>query len=978
MSLLKNKNSLVTLTVVLAFVLILFGCNSSFQNESSELFKEFQNPPDKYRPWVFWHWTNGNVTREGITKDLESMKEVGIGGVITFRLSGPRWAPAGPLQTGMDNQLPMIRFAAEEADRLGLEFSLVADYGYGTGGPHINPNLSMKQVYSSETIVAGGQEVRVRLKQPSVEKVKRLGMKEAWFRPGKSFTKPMLEQLSENDSYRDVAVFAKPNLNQTRLENLESYTGLDTRTQPSPLKSKIPPIKQSEIIDLTDKMDEDGYLVWQSPPGEWCITRFGFASNYKFTRPVPASELGLEADRLSPGGIDAHFDHRLKPVLESVKDGQLIDYIFLDSWEAGSQNWTEGFEDIFKKLRGYDPRPWLPALTGQIVENADLTDRFLWDFRQTIDETMMTAYTDRLIERLDAYGVKYICQSYGNFCADNLSWAAKSAFPIGEFWSKYRKIPEIPGTPAEINDENWRLTWKGYASTANALGRSRVGAEAFTGARGWSDHPYLIKGMGDIAFSEGISHYIFHLSAHQPYDNIRPGLTHSRWGEHFNRHQTWWQMSKPYMQYVARSQVMLQSGRRVVDVATLFNEGAPLYLRKVSYEIPEGYDFDIITPEILQDLRVENGLLVLPSGVSYHFLEVVPTRLTLATAQKIEALRKAGAKIYTRDTVEGTRSLVGYPESNQAVQQMAAEWQILPKGAWPKVLKDAGLPCDFEGGFLKWLHRKTDEYDIYFVANSEYASVTQTCVFRIKGLVPELWNPETGERTQVRFRETEDGRTSIDLEFHPAQSWFVVFRDASTATVPTKDAFQEFETVRTIEGKWTLEFDPDWGTDQTQQWDELISWTESMHPLIKYYSGTASYRHTFEFDGDSKETYFLDLGQVEVIARVTLNGKDVGIAWKPPYRLDISSALKKGMNDLQVDVVNTWNNRLVGDEQLPLDSKWESPEVLLEWPEWFPNTSKRTSGRYTMTTNRHYNNESPLQPSGLLGPVNIKKLKNNE
>jgi hypothetical protein len=192
-----------------------------------------------------------------------------------------------------------------------------------------------------------------------------------------------------------------PNVNQTQLENLETYAGLATRTQPPPLKSRIRPIKQSEVIDLTDNMDEDGQLVWQAPPGEWSIVRFGFASNYKFTRPVPVSELGLEADRLSPVGIDAHFDHRIKPVLESMKDEQLIDYVFLDSWEAGSQNWTEGFEDIFEKLRGYDPRPWLPALTGQIVENADLTDRFLWDFRQTIAETMMTAYTDRLIQRLD-------------------------------------------------------------------------------------------------------------------------------------------------------------------------------------------------------------------------------------------------------------------------------------------------------------------------------------------------------------------------------------------------------------------------------------------------------------------------------------------------------------------------------------------------------------------------------------------------
>ncbi|VGO13278.1 hypothetical protein PDESU_01834 [Pontiella desulfatans] len=933
------------------------------------LSESFREPPDAMRPWVFWHWTNGNVTRDGITKDLEAMKDVGIGGVITFQLSGPKWAPPGPLKFDQQSQVPMIKWAAQEARRLGIDFSLVVDFGYGSGGPHITPDLSMQQLYRSEMPVNGGQRVNVKLPRPNLEATKKQELKKAWFRPGDGFNPKVLDALSETDSYRDIAIFAVPAENTANIKQLEQYDGMSWTPPKKPLDKKLTALAGDEIIDLTDNVNENGELEWDAPMGNWTVVRLGYGSTFKCTRPCPAPEVGLECDRLHPRGIDAHFDHRLKPVLDAAKADNLIDYIFIDSWEAHSQNWTKDFDEEFRKRRGYDLRPWLPVLAGRVVVDADQSERFLWDFRQTIGETMLVNYLDQLEERLKPYGTKLFFEPYGSMCADSLVWAGRGAFPVGEFWSNDKKVPEVPGQPAQLNENNWNLTMKGFSSIANTYGKPRVGAEAFTGQRGWSDHPYLIKGMGDHAFSEGVSHIIFHLSAHQPYDQMKPGITHRKWGQHFHRHQTWWDFSKPYMTYLARCQTLLQAGRRVADVAVLYNEGAPLYLRNTQFSLPPGYDFDLCTPEIIQRMSVEDGDLVLPTGVHYRYLEIQPEKLTLSTAKKIEALRQAGATIYTRSKVEGTPGLAGFPDSNIEVQRLAAQWPVLPKGDWSKVFASEQILPDFTGGSIRWLHRRTADADIYFVANTSYESIRKACLFRIAERVPELWNPETGERFKLPFERLADRRVRATIEFDPAQSWFVVFKDAVSA--PEADPFPDYRTVQEIKGPWQLTFDPDWGTDKTIDLSSLESWTESEDPLVRYYSGTAVYRTSFQLDEESIGAASIDLGRVEVMARVILNGNDLGMVWKPPYRIKAADALKPGKNQLEIHVVNTWANRMIGDEQLPLDSEWKDWETLTGWPEWFLNGEERPSGRYTFTTARHYKKDSTLQPSGLLGPVRL-------
>jgi len=958
-------------------VLLLICCLGSYGSGAPALEESFRTPPDSVKPWVFWFWINGNISREGITKDLEAMKRVGIGGVLWMEVSGPQWAPQGPVESGGREWRELMQWAITESDRLGMVFDLTVDFGYGSGGPHITPEISMQQLVWNETPVTGGRSVAVRLAKPAVDYKEEV--KKTWLRPGEQMNPAVMKALKEVDSYRDISVFAIPAPKKNAAIPARSARNKQgSKKDPSALNKQTIPatLSPEEVIDVSGRVGADGELRWDAPAGDWIVIRLGYASNFKMTRPCPQAAVGLECDRLNTRGIDTHFEHQLKPILDAAGDkaGLTLQYIHIDSWEAGFQNWTTGFAEEFKKRRGYDIRPWLPVLAGHCVKSADQTDRFRWDLNQTVSEVTLANYIDRLRERLAPYGVKFSCEPYGKLCVNDLDYASRGDFPIAEFWTErdYKK-------PFPTFSDYWYNSMKGIASVANTYGKPRVGAESFTGSRGWVDHPYLIKGMGDEAFCNGISHYIFHLSAHQAYDAMKPGLTHRKWGQHFNRQQTWWAFSKPYLDYVARCQLLLQQGRRVVDVACLYHEGAPLNFNDIQFFLPPGYDYDFCTAEIIQRMTVENGLIRLPSGVSYRYL-VLPGsgRLTLPVARKVAELKRAGACVYLLKPIAGTPGLEGYPETDQEVKTIAKEWSVLPKAGWGELFASDKLAPDFQGDGLKWIHRRSEGTDIYFIANTKPESTILPCSFRCTGKSVELWDPETGNMYALSTAPLPDGRTSATLRFEPAQSWFVVFRkEPGNVTGNLKLETGNLKPLIELAGPWTVQFDPKWGGPTNPViFTDLSDWAKQSDPGIKYYSGTATYRKTFDLPQVSSfkepvSKLYLDLGNVEVMARVKVNSKDCGIVWKPPYRVEISNAIRNGQNELEIEVVNTWVNRMVGDEQLPLDSEWKDWETLLSWPDWFKQGGRSPSGRTTFTTARHYNKNSPLQPSGLLGPVKL-------
>jgi len=909
-----------------------------------ELAENFASPPASARPWTYWFWINGNISKAGITADIEAMKRVGIGGVLWMEVSGPAWAPNGKVTPLSPQWHECMQWALRECKRLGIEFDLTLDFGYGSGGPHITPELSMQKLYWSETVVEGGKTVSLTLEKPRVEK-----KFSAWLRPGVEFPAKVRERIEKTDSYKDVAVLAIPATTPRAIRDIDKRNGLHWEAPPGPLSAvPAPPLKR--VIDLTGKE------TWDAPPGKWLVIRFGHDSNFKMTRPCPYAAVGLECDRLSRAGIEAHFDVFLKPIITGGK----LAYTHIDSWEAGGQNWTATFPEEFRARRGYDIRPWLPVLTGRVIGSTELTERFLWDMRMTVSELIRDNYARRFGELARAHGVKLSIEAYGHLCIDNLAYAGVSDMPISEFWARGEGRFPTPG--------GYESSTKAMASAAHTYGKPVIAAEAFTSDRGWRDHPYLLKAMGDQKFCEGLNRMIFHLFPHQPYENAIPGLTHRRWGEHFHRFNTWWEFSRPWMDYLARCQYLLQQGQFVADVAYFFGEGAPLSVNAMKLELPRGYDYDFCSSEIVLQMSVKDGRIVLPSGMSYRYLLLPDSdRMTVPMARKVRELIEAGARVLGGKPLKGAPGLTGYPQCDAEVQKL----NPLISGKTPaEAFAEDKLPPDFEGEGLRYIHRRVGDTDVYFISHPQEQPRDVACTFRVAGPRPQLWDPETGAIYDAGEFSVKDGRTTLTLHFAPMQSWFVVF---PKNTHLTPQMILRLRVGSDLDGPWEVMFDPKWGGPaKPVTFRKLEDWSQHANPGIRYYSGRAVYRTAFQSQIENpKSKIFLDLGAVEVMARVKVNGKDCGIAWKPPYRVDISGAVRHGKNELEIEVVNLWINRLIGDEQLPLDSHWKDFETLLEWPDWFLAGRPRPSGRYTFTTCRPYQKDTPLAPSGLLGPVTL-------
>ena len=391
----------------------------------------------------------------------------------------------------------------------------------------------------------------------------------------------------------------------------------------------------------------------------------------------------------------------------------------------------------------------------------------------------------------------------------------------------------------------------------------------------------------------------------------------------------------------------------------------------------------LCSSDIVRQMTVRDGKIILPSGMSYRYLLLPGTdRLSLSAAVKIKELVESGGKVIAQNRIVGTPGLSGYPEDNQEVKQIMSQLRdqgkIITESEWPKIFEDDKIEPDFEGESLNYIHRKTGSIDFYFVANPKPEQVKVNCSFRVSGKIPELWNPETGEIRKLPDYLESEGRISVPLRFQPMQSWFVVFRKAKSEKTVKNKNFPEYSPLMDINGPWQVSFDPKWGGPENPvTFDTLQDWSKHSDAGIRYYSGTATYFNAFNFSSEqlSQSTpVLLDLGHVEVMAKVKVNGKNCGIAWKPPYRVDISDAVQPGENKLEIDVVNTWVNRMIGDENLPEDCDWIDWERLNEWPEWFLKDESRPSGRFTFTTAKHYKKDDPLISSGLIGPVRIHLL----
>ncbi|MFA6564781.1 MAG: glycosyl hydrolase [Verrucomicrobiia bacterium] len=1150
-----------TLLFLAAALAVTFASNNPQVTaaDADALARGFAKPPDSARPWVYWFPLDGNISSNGITADLEAMKRVGIGGVLYMETD--QGAPKGPAQFAGPLWRDLFKHICNETHRLGLQVNMNNDAGWcGSGGPWITPELSMQRIVWTETNVVGAQRFDGVLPQPKANK----------------------------DFYRDIAVFAYPTtatnytIPHIRGKSAETREEVPLRTTfPAPTADTVVP--RERIVNLTAKLGKDGWLAWDVPVGKWTLLRVGHTTTGKDNHPAPLEGRGLECDKLSKEAAEVQFNNLMGKLIADNKplvgERRALVSTHIDSWEVGSQNWTPKFREEFQRLRGYDPMPLLPVMSGRVVDSAEVSERFLWDVRQTVNDLLCENYAGHFHTLAHRHGIRLSIEAYDTPPCDDLTYAGRADEPMAEFWSW------------GIGDSPWFAAYSctEMASAAHVYGRPILGAEAFTATNleKWQGHPAAIKHIGDWAFCEGINRFVFHRYALQPWTNPDrpPGMSMGPWGLHYERTQTWWEMSRAWHEYLSRCQFMLQQGLFVADLCFLAPESSPQRFKspvKSGYD-RTGYNFDACPPEVvLTRMSVKNGRIVLPDGMSYRML-VLPQveTMTPKLLRKIRDLVKAGATIVGAPPKKSP-SLQDYPKCDEEVKALAKEvWGGFgvpasagrdsepPKGGtpnlecrvgkghviWPhefqpkpdaaydsvssfgsakwiwfpegkpahsappgtryfrrvvnvdgvvetarlvmtadntfecwvngqqagkgqnfhqgysvnvssllkpganliavtavntldtanpaglvgtldikyrdgrmqtirtdanweasksaegnwsaamelgplgmgpwgdiqespeavdtipdiaipsRVLAEMGVPPDFKASAnIRYIHKRIAETDVYFVANPEPNEVEARCTFRVSGKQPELWWPDTGRTELVTAYEMKDGCTTLPLRFDPSGSMFVVFRSSRLAPrdAGTTNVLSRSERT-TLPGPWQVTFDPKWGGPaKPVTFEKLEDWSKHTNPRIRYYSGTAVYRTTFQSRIQTpKSKMFLDLGKVAIMADVTLNGKPLGILWKPPFRLDVTDELKPGENTLELRVVNLWINRMIGDEQLPEDSDRNPSGNLKSWPAWLAEGKPSPTGRYTFSSWRLWKKDDPLIESGLLGPVTL-------
>ena len=1087
---------LVTAAVIAVLALLTSFAPTQAQDDVAGLASGFRNPPDSARPRTWWHWTSGNVTLQGITRDLEWMKRVGIAG---FQLAdvgtGGGQTIDRPLAFGSPEWYAAVHHTATEAERLNLEMALFSSPGWSeTGGPWVTPAQGMKRMVWTEMRVEGparfdavlpqapanldfyadsvvlalplpAGDIDARTQKPVVTSsggaVDATALLDgnprttvtvatpakgqpAWLelrferpfaaraltvsgRAGGRNGVPVGRVLAGDapDSLRTIVTlpgaqlyrqgsirtFAFPEvsariwriemtaapldpaltmseerprvvdsyeLNEflphggARVHRFEEKAGssqflFEYDSVPTPDVPSDAVVRLDRVVDLTRSMASDGRLQWNVPPGRWLIQRFGYVPTGARNRPATGPGSGLEADKLSARHMEAYFHGYLDPIAAKLGPlfGRRLQYLMMDSWEAGMQNWTDEMIDQFRRRRGYDPTPYLPVMTGHIVTSADVSDRFLWDFRRTLADMWAEYHYGTMSRLLEERGMGAYAEAAGvslEIPEDTLLNKKQVAIPMGEFW---------------VRDLHPRLMYlqdvRGAASASHVYGKPLTAAESFTG--GGYESPFALKKVSDYWLAQGINRMVFHTSAHQPLDT-KPGNTMV--GTHINRNMTWAEQARLVMTYFARQLFMLQQGRFVADFAYLLNEGAPstppIWGAGTTPTPPQGHDFDFINADALLTLASvdQTGHVVLPSGMRYKVLMLPESR-----RMRPELLRRILALVEGGATVAGPRadaspSLSDHPRADEEVRQLsAAIWGDLDgtsrtirrigKGmvVWGRspgdILRLMNVSKDFEygggraGAEMAWLHRRVGETDIYYVANLTDDRQDLQAIFRVEKREAELWRPDTGAMAPAAY-SSQGARTLVPLALEPRESLFVVFpRPAARASRAVSTP--RFSTVATLQGSWRVTFPPNLGAPPSITLTALQSWTRHANEGVRYFSGTATYTKTVQASREWRRPgrrLFLDLGSVADVADVAVNGRAVDTVWKPPYRVDITSALRAGRNEITIAVTNQWSNRIIGDRAVAANRR-----VLGAVP------AGRAGG--------------PAEPqeSGLLGPVTV-------
>jgi hypothetical protein len=1128
-------------------------CAELQAQDTSQLYELFKSPDESSKPWVYWYWMHAAVSREGITADLEAMKEAGIGGAYLFTVKDvmqpPLYEP--PAVQLSPEWYDLVHFAFAEADRLGLKMAIHSCDGFTVaGGPWITPELSMQKVVWTETIIAGDQWYDDTLPQPetvrdyyrdiavfafpmpdgedistacSVPKVTtstginaqflaekdnnekfrsddpcfiqyafdrpftcrslkirsngnfqslRLGLeisddgthytsllqleppRHGWqdaeadityslppvtakyyrFRYDKEGSEPGSEDLDGAKWKQSLKITGIALSGAPRIHQFEGKSGIIWRVSSGTTSEQIPDslcVPLGEIIDISDKLNAEGRLIWNVPPGRWVILRMGHTST-GHTNYIGGAGSGLECDKLNPEAVRIQFDHWAGGIIRKIGTQPAEDVLkifHVDSWECGSQNWSPQFRSEFLRRRGYDLLPYLPVFAGIPVQSAEVSEKFLRDVRQTIGELVADNFFGTVAELAHENGLEFSAENIAPvMTGDAMQQFDKVDIPMGEFWLN----SPTHDKPNDVLDA---------ISAAHIYGKKLIQAESFTTLRmDWHEFPGMLKSLGDRNFALGINRIAYHVYVHNPWLDRKPGMTLDGVGLYFQRDQTWWKQARAWIEYTRRCQAMLQLGQPVADIVVftgeetprraltpdrlmkflpglfgeeklakekvrLENAGVPLQekpggvyntantFRAESWIDPlRGYHYDSFNKDALINLAgVENGRLKLPGGMSYRVMVIPGSRkmspdgkmMSAEVATRLLELVQEGATIIVSERPDHTPGLEDHPQADSLLGEIVNKlWGSIDpekqnkdnngpvirkvgkgtviQGPWyPGSLELIGIErdviCTDAGGKhaagLAWNHRTSPDFDIYFISNQLDTCRTLNLSFRIAGFIPEFYEPVTGEIQCAKQWKIHSGRTEIPVELEPGGSVFIVFSQLTTETEKNEGVNRTVtKVIQTLEEEWKVRFDHDaGGPEDTITFKGLSDWSKHPDPSIRYFSGTAIYSKSFSWkqSGDEQQRVWLDLGRVADVAVVRVNGMPCGTAWTSPFRIEMTGMLKDGINHIEIEVTNTWANRMIGDQDLPETEK-------ISW----------TTAPYRLEG-------APLQPSGLLGPVQI-------
>lgn len=917
-------------------------------SRADQLSAVWNQPPRDAQLRAYWWWLNGNVTKQSITRDLEQMKAKGFGGALICDADGSSQdgndrAPHGPTFFSPAWR-ELYRHTLREADRLGLEMSLNIQSGWNLGGPMVTQEDAPKKLVWTEVAFSGGSNISLKLPKP--------GARDNFYRdlfvlayrvnPNLAANRKGIANHAQKALHDVLRPFSAPNTQPLFAEQESGPNEWDTTTK--------------DVMDLTMQLKADGVLQWQAPAGNWVVLRIGCTLN-DHCRVSTCSEGwdGYALDPFDAGAFKRYWDAVVEPLIDDAGPlaGKTLKYLHTDSWEVEVANWTPTLREEFRKRRGYDFVHWLPVMAGKIVNSREESNRFLHDFRRTMGDLAMDNHFKLFKEWSHRRGLLIHPESGGPHAVpiDAQQALGFNDAPMSEFWAwSWRH---------RMGDAN-RFFVKQPASAAHTYGRKLVLAEGFTTiGPHWQETIWdNLKPSFDFACTEGLNLLVWHAFVCSPESEGIPGQQYFA-GTHLNPLVTWWDKAKPFFDYINRCQALLQQGLPVADVAYYYGNHVPNFSQLRSSDpakVGPGFDYDVVTEEvILQRMKVANGRIVLPDGMSYRLL-VLPDRdiISLPVLRKLKELVRAGATI-VGPKPSRSMSLQDFPKQDREVQKIAAElWSgkvgrgrvVANQTAREVLLADGVKPdCTPVSPVLNYIHRRDGDVEIYFVASRTNIASSVDCGFRVEGKVAELWNPVTGER-RITASKSANGQTMVSLNFDPYGAWFVVFRSApSPGTLPV--AGKTTQPFMELTGPWTVRFDTNWGGPAEVQFESLISWPQRPESGIQFYSGTATYEKTIHIDSDlaAGAKWVLDLGNVRELAEVKLNGQLCGITWTPPFRVDVSNALKVGTNTLQIEVVNFWPNRIIGDARVAREQQ------------------------RTRTNIRKLTRDTKLMESGLMGPV---------